>query len=366
MPLPRALFKVTPEDFVVDEVDAYAATGTGSHTLVRIRKRGLTTDGALQRIARALGVDPRACGSAGLKDKEAVTTQRLSLPDVDPAAALALAGTWDDLAILEATRHGNKLKPGHLRANRFSIVLRAIEPAQVEAVRAALARIATIGCPNAFGPQRFGRDGQNAERALAFVRGEARPPRDARERRFLFSALQSRWFNRVLAARVADDTWTVPLLGDLLKKHDSGGMFLCADEATDRARAIAFELSPTGPIFGAKMPEPGAAVLAREQEALAEDRIEMHHLVQNRALGEGTRRSLRLLVEGLTVELLPESPGDLRVTMTLPKGAYATTVLGGVVELQEPPRDRGPTATEARPAVDAEGGETPPDPDAEP
>jgi tRNA pseudouridine13 synthase len=333
MPLPHARFKSIPEDFVVDEVDAYAASGVGAHTLVRIRKRGLTTDAAMQRIARALGVDPRACGSAGLKDKEAVTTQRLSFPDVEPAKVLALDGTWDDLAILEAVRHGNKLKPGHLRANRFVIRLRALDTAAVGPVRAALEAIGARGCPNAFGPQRFGRDGQNATRALAFVRGETKPPRDPRERRFLFSALQSRWFNRVLAARVADETWAVALAGDLLKKHESGGMFLCEDEATDRARALAGELSPTGPIFGAKMPEPGAAILAREREALTEDGIDTSHLLAHRALGEGTRRSLRLLVEGLTVEQPDDAPNDLVVGMTLPKGAYATTVLGNVVEL---------------------------------
>jgi tRNA pseudouridine13 synthase len=340
--LPRARFKVTPEDFVVDEIDAYPATGSGTHTLVRIKKRGLTTDAAMQRIARALGVDPRACGSAGLKDKEAVTTQRISLPDVDPAAALALDGTWDDLSVLEAVRHGNKLKPGHLRANRFTIRLRELDAAHVDAVANALSHIGANGCPNAFGPQRFGRDGDNASRALSFVRGDGRPPRDPRERRFLFSALQSRWFNRVLAWRVEDGTWAQPLEGDLLKKHDSGGMFLCEDEATDRPRALAFEVSPTGPIFGAKMPEPGPAIRARERQALVEDDIDDRHLQQHRALGEGTRRSLRLRIEQLTVERPEDAPRDLVVTMTLPKGAYATTVLGSVVELQEPARHREP------------------------
>src|SRR5207248_5206916 len=91
MPLPIAIFKRTPEDFVVDEIDAYPASGEGPHTFVRIRKRGLTTDAALTRLAAALSVDRRACGSAGLKDKDAVTTQRISFPGVDPSAAMALA-----------------------------------------------------------------------------------------------------------------------------------------------------------------------------------------------------------------------------------------------------------------------------------
>ena len=51
MALPSALFKQSPEDFVVDEIDAYPATGDGPHTLVRFKKRGLTTDVALGRLA---------------------------------------------------------------------------------------------------------------------------------------------------------------------------------------------------------------------------------------------------------------------------------------------------------------------------
>jgi tRNA pseudouridine13 synthase len=344
MPLPAAIFKRTPEDFVVDEIDAYPASGEGPHTFVRIRKRGLTTDSALTRLATALRVDRRACGSAGLKDKDAVTTQRISFPGVDPAAAMALAGTWPDLEVIEAARHANKLKPGHLRGNRFAIRLRDLSADAMDGVARALEHIGRRGCPNAFGPQRFGRDGDNPQRALAFVKGVERPPRDARERRFLFSALQSRWFNAVLDARVADGTWIVPQEGDVLKKHETGGMFLCTNVETDRARVAAGEISPTGPIFGAKMQRPGDVVAARERAVLDVDGIDESHLIANRALGEGTRRSLRLMVEALRVTV--ESGGALLVQMTLPKGAYATTVLQQVVDLRrdapvapEPPSD---------------------------
>lgn len=326
-PLPTARFKSSPEDFVVDEIDAYPATGDGPHTLVRFKKRGLTTDVALARLAAALGVDKRACGHAGLKDKEAVTTQRISLPEVAPEAALALR--WDDLEVLEAARHRNKLKPGHLHGNRFDIVLR--EVSDVPTTLAALATIGREGFPNAFGPQRFGRDGDNADRALAFVRGEDRGPRDSRDRRMLFSALQSRWFNRLLSARVADGSYRVPALGDLLKKHDTGGMFLCEDVETDRARAARGELSPTGPMFGSEMTCPGGEVLARELAVLAEDGLDLERLRPHRALGEGTRRVLRIMPSELVAE--DEGEGVVRVRMTLPKGAYATTALAAAVSL---------------------------------
>lgn len=347
---PRATFKQSPEDFVVEEIDAYPATGEGPHVLVRIRKRALTTDAAIARLCEALGLDRRACGHAGMKDREAIAIQRVSLPDVDPERVLALAGRWPDLEVLEAARHRNKLKPGHLRGNRFTIRLRGLPPgapAAMDAVVTELERLGREGFPNAFGPQRFGRDGDNADRALAFVRGDARPPRDPHERRLLFSALQARWFNRVLERRVADGTFRVPQRGDLLKKHDSGGMFECVDVEVDRERALRNELSPTGPMFGPEMARPSGEVLALELAALAEDGLDVDALAKHRNLGEGTRRPLRVLMDALVLTRLAE---DLQVEMTLGKGVYATTALANVVELVEPPRpgrDRTPATDEA-------------------
>src|SRR5512145_726393 len=99
--------RATPEDFRVDEVPAYLPSGAGPHLYLRIEKRGRTTRDALRALAGALGVAERDAGYAGLKDRDAVTTQWLSFPvarDPDPAS-LAAPG----LSVLEASRHGNKL-----------------------------------------------------------------------------------------------------------------------------------------------------------------------------------------------------------------------------------------------------------------
>jgi tRNA pseudouridine13 synthase len=350
---PPALFQTVPEDFVVDEVDAYPAVGAGPHTFIRVRKRDLTTEQAVTMLADALGRDRREAGFAGQKDRVAIATQRISFPDVDPDAALALAGRWPELEVLEATRHDNKLKPGHLRANRFVVTLRGIAPDALGSIEAGLTRIFTEGMPNAFGPQRFGRDGDNADRALAFVRGQTRPPGDPRLRRLLFSALQARWFNAVLARRIDDGTWNQPLAGDLLKKHQSGGMFRCEDVETDRARARAGELSPTGPMFGAKMAEPGEPVRSFELAVLEQDDIEPSQLRAHKSLGEGARRPLRVWIEdGAFRRVEPAiaiaAPGVcLEVTLTLPKGVYASTALGEVVSLSRPRSDGRATSPDS-------------------
>src|SRR6187402_1809836 len=89
--LPEAVIRRSPEDFVVEELPAYAASGKGEHLFITFRKRGLTTPDAVRALARELGVDPRFAGWAGMKDRHAVTTQTVSfsLPMARDAEALA-------------------------------------------------------------------------------------------------------------------------------------------------------------------------------------------------------------------------------------------------------------------------------------
>lgn len=353
--LPRAIIKQRPEDFVVDELAAYEPSGVGDHVYVRFRKVGLSTDEAMRAIAKAVKADPRECGVAGMKDKVAVTTQWMSVlgPEArDPSLEARLREvSIPGVEVLEVKRHGNKLKTGHLAGNRFDLVVRGIAPEAVAPALEAFARIARDGVPNAFGAQRFGKFGDNAERARSWLTGKDRAPGDPRLRRLHFSALQSAIFNAVLEERVKDGTWTVPLDGDLLKKEETGGLFVCADVETDRARALAGEVSPTGPILGDRMKSPEREALALEQR-IAAPFIEGIDLSRTRALGEGTRRALRLRVEGLVAErpsdatlaqmmksadeirpAAAEEGARLRVRFVLPKGAYATTVLANVFDV---------------------------------
>jgi tRNA pseudouridine13 synthase len=257
--LPSAVIRRSPEDFVVDEIPAYGASGKGEHLFITFEKRGLTTIDAVRALAQALDVDPRAAGHAGMKDRHAVTTQTASFgfPMARDAEAAVATIAVPGVRVIAAARHDNKLKPGHLVGNRFTITLRDVPAGAAEGVRAALLAIGRTGVPNAFGPQRFGRDGDNPERALAWLAGRERGPRDRRQQQLLFSALQSLLFNRVLDRRVAGGTWGAVLPGDLAKKLDTGGLFDVPLEGPEldeaRARAEAGAIAATGPMFGAKM-----------------------------------------------------------------------------------------------------------------
>jgi tRNA pseudouridine13 synthase len=370
--------KVHPEDFVVEELPAYAPTGTGEHVFVRFTKTDLTTLDAVRALARATGTDAREAGFAGMKDRRAVTTQTISLHaprGVAPADLVerARVASVDGVVVREAIAHGHKMKPGHLAGNRFTIVVRDVPRDRLEGVSKALDRMAKEGVPNAFGAQRFGRAGDNAARALAWLRGTGPGPRDSRVQRLLWSSLQSAVFNAVLEARVKDSTWATALEGDLLKLRSSGGLFLCSDVQADRERAATGEVSPTGPIVGTKMRPaegtPGELERRMTDAVLGAD----FDLERTRRLGEGTRRPMRIWIEelrwtsleGADVSASQMQPGcvyperelrssqmtevdqgqagaSIRVHFVLPKGAYATTVLGGAFELGESHEGDGP------------------------
>ena len=369
--LPEAVIRRSPEDFVVEELPAYPASGKGEHLFITFRKRGLTTPDAVRALARELGVDPRFAGWAGMKDRHAVTTQTVSfsLPMARDAAAAAAKIAVPGLEVLAAQRHDNKLKPGHLLGNRFTLVLRGIDPARLAAARAILEEAGRVGVPNEFGPQRFGRDGDNPARALAWLAGKERGPRDKRDQRMLFSALQSLLFNEVLARRVAEGTWSSVLAGDVAKKHDSGGLFdvpLEGPELDDaRARAEAGAISATGPMYGAKMRWPAGEPLAAERAVLDASALDDALLEARKSLGEGTRRALRLEVHEMAVtEESARAPGtnlasqdpagvSIVVRFVLPKGGYATTVLGRAFRLRDAslvrPSDAAPDPSDAVP-----------------
>ena len=232
----------TPEDFRVDEEPLYPASGEGGHTFVRVEKRLRTTEEVARGLARAAGVAARDVGYAGRKDRIAVTTQWLSVPGLDPAAAREFE--MPGVRVLEAVAHPHKLRTGQLRANRFELILRGVTALELETAKARLDEFAARGFPNRFGSQRFGRDGDNADKARRLVSGEE-VPRDRRAARFLVSAWQSKVFNAVLERR----SLSLDRLeeGDVAMKHGSGGLFVVEDAAVENPRAAQFEISRRAP-----------------------------------------------------------------------------------------------------------------------
>jgi tRNA pseudouridine13 synthase len=376
------------EDFVVEELPLYPPSGEGQHTFFEIQKAGLSTFQVVQAIARALGVPPRVVSYAGLKDAQATTCQVLSVEGVEPQAVMALE--VPNVQVLWAERHGNRLKIGHLRGNRFTIRIRNVDEGALVACQKILEVLAQRGVPNRFGPQRFGQRGNSGRLGRAVVRKDAEgfvqgllgqphsseservraarqrfedgqwgqalelfPGNMAQERRtleillrskgnikrayaavpkrfkmFLLSAYQSEIFNRVLDARLQSLDRVYE--GDLAMKHPGRSVFMVEDEIVEQPRVTRFEISPTGPVFGYKMIQPSGRQGELEAEILTDENLTLEDFrVGGGIKARGERRALRFQIHE------PEwwYQDGVMLRFWLDRGCYATTVLGEIMKV---------------------------------
>lgn len=384
--------KTTPEDFQVREIPQYEPCGAGEHTYIDIEKRGVTTMEAIRRIAGALKAPEREVGYAGLKDARGITRQTLSIPRVDPAAALALE--IPGIRIISAIRHGNKLRMGHLKGNEFRIVIRDVVTDAAERAERIFDVLVRRGVPNFFGEQRYGVHGNShivgrhlvtgnhkeavdaiiglpeqirderwqsavaaycngdLEESQRLMPGHCRTERDLlrrlisrpadyagavksvhpRLKSLFISAWQSHMFDQVVAARLSSLDRLID--GDVAWKHDNGACFVVTDPTAEQSRADLLEISPTGPLFGPKMKEAEAAQREIEMAVLAAEGSSAELL---RALPvDGARRPLRVPV---TSPLVSTEDNSLIVTFSLPKGSYATVALREIMKTAVPPLD---------------------------
>ncbi len=321
--------KVEPAHFVVEEIPLYEPSGEGQHVYVRLTREGWTTQAVEDELTELFELRDVDIGCAGRKDKHARTTQTfsLNLPNADEAAVAARIR--DHLPFIElqwVKRHRNKIRAGHLLGNRFQIVVLDPNPGALPQAEAVVEALQQRGLPNFFGPQRFGREGDNAERGRRILL-TGRGPRKRWLRRLLLRAYQSALFNTWLVERMNRGWFERVMVGDVAKKRDTGGLFEVEDAETAQPRFDRDEITYTGPIYGSRMwwasGEPGEL----EREVLTATEITPEML--DRAHLDGSRRRARLVLDDLHVE---SHPDGLLFIFTLPKGSYATTVLREVMK----------------------------------
>ena len=334
-PVLAARIRCAPEDFRVEELDGFEPSGDGEHLLLTIEKRGMNTAYVAGELARWAGVPEVAVGYAGLKDRHAVTVQRFSvqLPGREPPPLETLER--EGLRVLAQARHKRKLPRGALAGNRFVLVLRGVEGDR-DAIGARLQEVAARGVPNAFGGQRFGHEGGNIAKALAMFGGK----RVGREQRsMLLSAARSALFNQVLAARVAEGSWDCGLDGEVWALEGSRSVFGPEPMSGEiAARLEAFDIHPSGPLWGRGGLRSAGACQALELEATADPvSLRLREGLERAGL-EQERRALRLRPQDLGWRWLDADV--LELGFALPSGCYATAVLeqlGTIGDAAAPP-----------------------------
>jgi tRNA pseudouridine13 synthase len=374
-------------DFFVQEIPLYEPSGEGEHVYCEVQKLGMTTFEMIDEIAAALNVSRRDIGYAGLKDARAITRQVISIWGTTEEKILMLQ--MPKLQVLWAAQHGNKLRLGHLKGNRFAIKIRNVEPTGVVKLRPVLDVLEKRGMPNYFGEQRFGHRGDNDILGACLVRGrpeellarllgtpnpavdaddeqQARhlydqgrleeamhqfPRRSGLERRVLaklmktgkpgiavksiderlrklwVSALQSKLFNEVVAKRI--ESLDKLMQGDLAMKHENGACFAVEDVATEQPRADRFEISATGPLVGYRMSHPTGEPGAMEEAIFKSHGLTTGHFKQDgRDRAPGARRAIRVKPTDTTLAAGVDEHGPhITVAFSLPPGSYATVLL---------------------------------------
>jgi len=384
------VLRTTCEDFEVEEIPLYPFCGEGEHLYLTVRKINRTSLQIRDYLARYFGVKPDDVGFAGFKDKRAVATQTFSIPTPETARAAELDRSF--LQLISATRHRNKLRTGHLAGNRFRIRVREVDASCEPVARQCVERLVSLGLPNFYGPQRFGihgaghrigeallrRDVEGAIGLLLFpqegldepfrelaVAGrveealEALPPGRSAEaallhslrkhpgnlraaarriprqlRKMYYSAFQSRLFNWVLRERLEWGPEALGTLvdGDLAFIHEKGASFSVESAARESERCRAFEISPSGPMFGRKVLLADGRMGRLERGVLAGvglRRASFVSHVKGLAL-DGGRRPLRVPIGEADVRWL-DGEDALLVSFSLPPGTFATTLLEQVM-----------------------------------
>lgn len=337
LPLPvSAQVRTVPEDFIVDEKLGFTATGEGEHAFLRIRKRGRNTEDLARALARHSNVPRKAVSYAGLKDRNAVTTQFFSvhLPGkYDP--------DWQDMAdssieFLSVSRHRKKIKRGGLQQNTFRLLLREFTGNR-ELTENRLLQIKSDGVPNYFTAQRFGHDANNLQHANEMLI-QGRRIKDRFKRNIYLAAARSWLFNLVLAERIKNNSWNKAVPGDSMILSGSRSCFHIDTVDEDiQKRVNELDISPTGPLWGSGDSMLTAEAAEKEAESLNDWQSWKKGL--EKAGQKMARRSLRMAVTDLSWNW-PED-NQLELKFSLPPGCYATAVLRELGNISEPERKQG-------------------------
>ena len=329
-PVLSAQTRTTPEDFRVEEIDGFEASGSGEHLLLTIEKRSMNTASVAAHLARWAGIPEMGVNYAGLKDRHAITRQRFSVHLPKRIAPDIASLETDELHVLKSEWHAKKLPRGALAGNRFELILRDVQ-GEAAAIDARLHAIAERGVPNYFGDQRFGRGGDNVANALAMFGGR----RMRREQRaMLLSAARSQLFNQVLSSRVADGSWNQGLDGEVWMLDGSRSVF--GPEAwTDAlaARLADFDIHPTAPLWGRGNSRSQEAALAFENAVLVDPQSSSLRAGLEAAGLKQERRATRLRPQGLQWSW--PAADCLALQFALPPGTYATIVLAELGQVSD-------------------------------
>jgi len=390
--------KQQPSDFQVKENLKFALRGEGQHLCLFIEKQLLNTLDAVKILARFFNVPEKDIGYFGMKDKLAITSQWFSVDlakshydenyceSFDTQFSELLQSTLgfnlagkkrqDDkeesskiphvkrmqiplMKIISISRNHKKFKIGQLASNSFRVCIRDIRKVDTvkdlsipldkkiqQDLEKRLKDISTLGYPNYFGEQRFGRDNKNIELLKKHLKSDLSKRRALRSR--LISTLRALIFNRYLSERIQEKTLRQYKLGDVLQFPDSRTLFTeindNPEDSSDQSISVIqnrIDLGGvyiTGPMLGFNAGKAERDSLVFESMISRKFRTYLPFLERHKV--QSARRALITQPKNMTWQWLDN---DLLLSFELPSGSFATSMIRELVNY------RAQKASQAKP-----------------
>ncbi|MBK7874378.1 MAG: tRNA pseudouridine(13) synthase TruD [Planctomycetes bacterium] len=144
--------KSKPQDFRVQELLAEGyLEKRGRWRVYRVTKKKITSFEAARMLAELARVEPADVGMAGLKDRQGITTQYMSVIGGRP-----VRWTSSELKIEQVGFASGPMTSGCSEGNAFEVTLRNLTDDLMARVGPALEEVKQHGFVNYFGEQRFG------------------------------------------------------------------------------------------------------------------------------------------------------------------------------------------------------------------
>ncbi|KJH52715.1 tRNA pseudouridine synthase D [Dictyocaulus viviparus] len=126
-----------------------------------LAKENKDTSYALGVIAKFLNISINNFRTHGIKDRRAITCQRVSCNRVEKERILSLNSHLRDIIVYDFEYDNDQLKMGGHWGNRFHIILRNVPPESQHILENRMKEFLVHGFINYFGTQRFGSCGTN-------------------------------------------------------------------------------------------------------------------------------------------------------------------------------------------------------------
>lgn len=354
------------------------------YLIATMEKFNLDMNEAIRRIARFNHFSRKRISYAGIKDKRAVSSQRISIYNPLPERMMEFNSRF--MRLKEAEWRENGIELGELKGNEFEITIRGIDlqEREIEERVKECFKEMRKGIANYFGEQRFGgirgithlvgkefvkgnfkkgvmlyltESNEREEEEVRNARNNLRKSNDfskavkefphkfryeraiinhliknkedfigafralPKKLRYLFvHAYQSYLFNEVINERIGKGIGLKEVKGDIL-----------------------IEGSPTAPLYGFESEFAGGKIGEMERKVLEKEGIELKDFYVKKMKemsSKGARKKIVLIPERLKLLSVAKdefNEGKLKASISfrLPKGDYATTVLREIMKAEQ-------------------------------